>query len=310
MKTKLSFWTLPLCLGTALALALAGCTGDSGNNSPPPAGGNSGGNTPPMSSTITSEEVKFSENFAITVEYETVRITGTINAAKKDPLVKLEFLIANGSGWLTYQGKPVTGTISYSVSDSISLVRLSDAEIDLNNSAIPCGTHNMTVNACSSTNRCSNRNGSFEKPAYMCAVSSSGTELSSSSEAVWKFGPPQFIDVSLNVSATLGAGSFVLSGDDGQPSIEVFNGKIRYANAVGADEVVPGTAYSSKENYLGSQAPTSSKLSDDEGVQNGDYYLIYLNDGNKYLLQFKPKTGTPWPSWPKSCTYWIATESP
>jgi len=306
MKTELSFWKLPLCLGMALVFALAACTSESDNPPPPSTPGTSGGGVP-MSSEVVSEEAKFT-NFDVIREYETVSITGTISAATKDPLVKVEF-ITNGSGWVSYKGNPVIGPITPSEADAV-LFKLADAMIDLNNTVIPCATHNITVNACTSTGKCSNKNGSFEKPAYLCQSSSSGTELSSSSEAVWIFGSPQFADVSINVSTPLGAGSFVMSGDDGQPSIEVFNGKIRYANAVGADEVVPGTAYSSKENYLGSQAPTSSKLSDDEGVQNGDYYLIYLNNGDKYLLQFKPKTGTPWPSWPKSCTYWKATESP
>jgi len=311
MKTKLSFLALPSCLGMVLALALAACGGDSGNNHHD--GGTSSSTDVNLSSPVVSEEVTFN-NFSVGVESGMVRITGNISAAKADPIVKVEFSIEGGSSsWFSYKGSPVTGPITYPVSDSVAFFRLTDVDIDLSNTSIPCGVSKpIAVRACSASGKCSSEPGSFTKPNDMCPeLLSSATQVSSSSEAVWKFGPPSpAIDVSSGVSIAIGTGYFKLSGDDGQPDIEVENGKIRMVTTIGADEIVPGTAYSSKENFLGSLPPTKSKLDGDDGLQNKEYYLIYLNDGSKYLLYFTAKGSAPWPSWPKSCTYWLATESP
>jgi len=307
MKTKLSFLVLPLCLGMVVALVLAACGGESSPSGPQSGASSSGGYTP-MSSDVTSSQVTISDNFGVELDYEIVRITGTIQAAKVDPLVKVEFRV-NGSGWVSYKGNPVTGAITFPVSDSVTLVRLSDAEIDLNNPSIPCSTL-LTIQvvaypASGEDNRGS-KSGTFEKPAYMCAISSSGTEASSSSEAVWKFEAPHFEDVILNSAVNIGSGSFKLTGDDdAQPDIEVTGGAIRRAESIGGDDdVIPGKAYSVKN--LGSVVPSDTK----EVLQNQEYYLIYLNNGDKYLLQFTKREGASWSSWPKKCTYWKATESP
>jgi len=91
--------------------------------------------------------------------------------------------------------------------------------------------------------------------------------------------------------------------------MEVINGKIRIVTGGIEDDVVEGKTHSVKE--LGSEVPTSNKLEGNNGLQNSDYYLIYLNDGNIYLIQFKKgKNSVAWALWPKSYTYWRAKEHP
>lgn len=308
MKTKFSFLAQPLCLGLALAFILIACT--SGKTDEPDPSSTSGGGVsnvpPPLSSAVEIPEVKF-DGFGVdaTSQYEKVSLMGTANGSAAVPIVKVEFLGIQSS-W-----------ISFSPTLPSPIVKLANAVIDLSNSAIPCGTHNIQVKACLDQGCSAGKFGTsevktFEKPAYMCAVSSSSITLSSSSKTPWKFGQPTVAEVSLGESVSIGTGSFKLSGDDTQPDIQVVGGKIRETVVPDSDDgIVPGNAYSSEESPrgLGSTPPTSSDLGD-LGVQKGDFYLIYLNSGDKYLVRFTPAGGVSWANWPKTCTYWLATQSP
>jgi len=312
MKTKLSFLALPLCLGMVLALVLAACSdGGKSPNGPQPSLSSSGGVVYQPSSEVKNEQVVFSENFGVSVEFETVVLTGTISSPQTAPIVRLEFTTSQ-AGWVSYKGTLVNGPISVNT----PLVKLNDAEIDLKNPNIPCGVpQNLSVKACldanCSPNKYSTRNGSFEKPAHLCAaLSSSAGAPSSSSSAVWKFGQSTVVDALSGTPITIGTGSILLYGDNStQPDMKVTNGKIRRAGAIEDDDVIPGKAYSSDESVgLGTSIPTLDKLDGDDGLQNGEYYMVYLNDNSRYLVQFTPKTT--WGAWPKTCTYWLATESP
>jgi len=313
MKTKLSFLALPFCLGLALSFILGACSGDKGTNSPEP-GTSSAAPTyssPPLSSAVVITEIMFSD-FGVdaSTEYEKIILMGAVDAAATLPIVKLEFLGVQPA-WVSF-----TGTLP---SAHVSLTK---AVIDLANPAIPCGTINIQVKACVDAACSAGKYGTsdsktFEKPAYMCAASSSSiTTLYSSSEVSWKFGGPQIVDVASGVPVAVGTATFTLSGDDGQPDMTVVGGTVRIAMSLGVDDdtVVPGKEYSSKETALGSTKPTTNMIGGGdgkEGVQNQDYYLIYLNDGSKYLLYFsKSAVAASWPNWPKMCTYWLATQSP
>jgi len=311
MKTKLSL-VLPLCLslGLVLTFVLAACSGST--SVPPDSTSSSGGAVYHPSSDVQAPGIVEIRSFEVTTYGEKVYLTSSIEGSKEEPIVKVEILTTQ-PGWISYNdlgGNPKT------FSPGVKTITL-NAEVDLNEASIKCSDnpHSITVKACidqaCSPGKYATETGTFEKPGYLCVLSSSGGALSSSSEAAWVFGAPQFNDVSLNSPVSIGSGSFKLTGDDdGQPDMEVTNGKIRLATSLGVDDesVVPGKSYSSKENALGSSVPASSKLEGEYGVQNKEYYLIYLNDGNKYLVQFegKPK----WIDWPKKCTYWLATESP
>lgn len=193
MKTKLSFLALPFCLGLVLTFVIAACSsGDSPNGPSNSSNSNSGGgNSYSRPPDVDDAEVVFSSNFDVVVEGNLVVFTGNVDGSSKDHIVKLEFL-TNGKaqGWVTYKDDPVTGPISM----DISTVVLSKAEIDLTNSAIPCGTHSVTVGACIQSGKCSQKSKDFTKPESMCAVSSSDAAPSSSSEAVWVFGDPTYGD--------------------------------------------------------------------------------------------------------------------
>ncbi|MDR2583625.1 MAG: hypothetical protein LBC75_09115 [Fibromonadaceae bacterium] len=315
MKTKFSFLALPLCLGFVLTLVLSACS--TGNE--PSGGGNSSSSgavyTP--SSNVYNPGVVEIRGFELdqTTSSDKVYVSGKVEATKAEPIVRIEFK-TGGSGWVIFNDAPVTGPINL---PGVTSVQLSDAKIDLTNPSIPCGTHSLTVEACidakCSSDKMARDTKQFTKPETLCAISSSG-EVSSSSEAVWVFAPGQDENVPLNGTVQVGSGSFKLSGDDGQPDMEVYGGKVRPVIALGADDVEPGKSYSSKESLLGSTPATEIKLSnircggDPCVVQNGDYYLIYLDGGDKYLVQFKKAAGSSWPSWPKACTFWRATVSP
>ncbi|MCL1955686.1 MAG: hypothetical protein FWF63_00055 [Fibromonadales bacterium] len=317
MKTKLSFLALSLCLGIVLTFVLAACS----TNDPVQGSGSSSsaGATHTPSSNVDNPGVVEIRNFELdaTTSSDKIYISGKVEATKANPIVRIEF-ITTGSGWVSFDDKPVTGPITL---PGVSSVQLSDARIDLMNPSIPCATHYLTVKACidekCSAGKFTQESKQFTKPEMLCALSSSGGEVSSSSEAVWVFAPPSpDAEVPLNGSVQVGSGSFKLSGDEGQPDMEVFGGKVRPVVALGTDDVEPGKSYSSKESLLGSTPATAIKLSnircggDPCVVQNGDYYLIYLDGGDKYLVQFKKAPGHTWPDWPKACTLWRATVSP
>jgi len=305
MKTKLSFLVLPLCLGLLLTFVLAAC---SDGNPAPNDGTSSGSQNPNLSSSnvYLPGEVDFLE-FTVVDGGSKVYIDGTVEGTTEEPIVKVEFITTN-SGWISNNS---LGENPKTFSPGYKAVTFS-AEIDLNEPSIKCSDnpHTIKVMACNTKNKCATDSRTFNKPDYLCALSSSGGAVSSSSEAVWVFGSPQFADVPFNSPVTIGSGSVKMTGNEGQPDIEVSNGKIRMPTSLGVDDdvVSPGKSYSSKENALGSSVPTKSKLEGEDGLQNKTNYLIYLNDGSKYIIYFEAKTT--WPEWPKKCTYWPATESP
>jgi hypothetical protein len=304
MKAKLSFLALPLCLGLVLTFVLAACSSGGGTNG---SGGSSSNSNTVYSSEIAPEGTVDIVGFNVQTQGERVYITATIEATKDEPIVKLE-ITGIPMNWLSYSN---LGEFQRGVKTFIL-----DAEIDLNEPSIKCSDnpHKFTVKACINDacgpQKYTFKEGEFNKPDYLCNLSSSGGAVSSSSEAVWMFGAPQFSDIVFNNPVTVGSGSVKATGDEGQPDIEVSNGKIRHVMSLGVDddEIVPGKSYSSKESALGSKPAETSKLDGDDGMQNKEYYLIYLNDGGKYLIRFDAKTS--WPDWPKRCTYWLATESP
>jgi hypothetical protein len=300
MKTRLSFLALPFCVGLVLTFVLAACTSDGGGGSGGSNSSSSGAVYTP-SSEVSASEVVF-DGFGVgEPEYDIIILKGYIDAAPADPIVKLEFKGIQ-PGWVSYKDAPVNGSVSLNT----SRVKLADYEIKLENPSIPCGSHNFTVEACTAKNTCSTKNGTFTKEAYLCALSSSaGALLSSSSEATWKFGAPVIVDASINTQIPMGTGYLRIVEDSQSGIIEVTNGKIRRVEAISDDDVVPGKSYSSSESLLGSKPATA--LSDD--LQNNEYYMVYLNDNSKYLVQFTKK-GASWSSWPKTCTYWLALESP
>jgi len=314
MKTKLSFLALPFCLGLVLTFVIAACSSGGGSGPEPgKSSGSTGGPSLNLSSEQSGEKIDFSDDFEVYVSNELVLMKGTIDATSKEPIVRLEFITQNGSsqpGWVKYKDDPVTGPLTVST----PFVKLNDVEIDLNNESISCGSHSITIKACTDPNcpagKVASRNGSFVKPEQMCVSSSSAGAPSSSSEAVWVFGAPQSGDANYNSSITVGSGSVKLIGadeHDTQPDVEVSGGKIRRVDAVEDDDIVPGKPYSSKKGAFGSDPATSSNLQD-EGLQQDDYYLIYLSGGDVYLIQFSKKTI--WPEYPKTYTIWRATEHP
>jgi len=304
MKTKLSFLALPLCLGMVLTFVLAACDGGKDSPGDELSSGSGGGSviTNP-SSEVKSDSIVFDDkSFGTDLSGDKMYITGKIYGTVDLPIVKLEF-------------KP-NNLISYD--DDIDLpatnVTLTGrVYIDLTSSSLSgCGTKQyIEIKACTDQN-CkgyATKNVEYVRPDRYCAASSSSvTAASSSSKTVWKFGQITTVDVPYNTKVDIGSGSFKLSGDDGQPDIEVTGGKIRLATALcGSDDVEPGKEYSSEKSCLGSEVPTTNSLGGDLGVQMGEFYLIYYSD-SKYLVQFEKKTS--WIDWPKKCNFWMATVSP
>jgi len=262
---------------------------------------------------VDTPKIMFSDDFGTEFEGNKIYITGTIYASVAYPIVRLEF-VTGGPGWISYNGSPVTGITLNSPTINLSGRTI----IDLENPSIPCGTHILQVKACTDAN-CSAGNYTtaitqFAKPESFCAYSSSGA-VSSSSDAVWRFGPINTVDVPCNTSVSLASGSFMLVGDcesDAMPGIDVTGGTIRALNTMmlddGDETPIVGKAYSGR--IMGSEIPASSHFGDDEeGVSNRDYYLIYTGNA-RYLIRFMPKSGSSWPHWPKQGEYWLVVESP
>ncbi len=310
MKAKLSFLALPLCLGLVITFVLAACSSETTTDN------SQGGNSSESSNNYLSSDVKADGTvdiygFAVETSGSKVYISGNVEGSIEEPIVRVEVLGLQPS-WISYNSE---GSNPKTYSPGVKTVSI-DIELDLTQSSIECGKdYAVTLKACIDANcsagKFATKSGTFKKdPAYFCATSSAGgTPLSSSSEISWVFGGPQFADVPVNTSIPLGSGSFKLTGDDqleAQPVITVSGGTIRRAESLGGDDdVVPGKAYSSRENVLGSKVPSGST----EDVQNQELYIVYLSGGNKYLLQFT-KGAESFASWPKKCTYWLATESP
>jgi len=337
MKAKLSFLALPLlnrglalalCFGLAITFTLAACGGDSGTNKPDPGPGYSsgGGVEPPKD----AGDLVI-EGFDVHTYEKKVVIEGTVYGSADNPIVKVTYSIPGGSiSWIKYQREslPSNGTIT-DVGNGRSF-DLNDAEIDLRNDDIPCGRDfAVNVEARSKLDSVARRGGSFKRDDSFCAMgNSSGAEQSSASAAVWKFGQPisgeayAKTDPRGTGSYSIGSGSFELLGDADivdQPDLKINGGKIKLATPCNDDgtivagpdgDVQVGTAYSSKESCLGSTPATDTNLSqiggEGLGVQQGDYYLIYLDGGSVYLLFFT-KAGSSFTDWPIKYMYWEAT---
>ncbi len=301
MKAKLSFLMSALSLGLVIALVFVACSNETNN---PPANGdtssNSNGSVPPD---VNNDGVVDFTQFSVSPSGEKVYISATIEGTFDEPIVKVEFL-GIPSSWIS--SEPYTLPSKN--------VRLNSV-IDLNEKSMDCKQYSVQVKACiddaCSEKKMAAKSGTFTKPDYMCGTSSAGgSGVSSSSESPWVFEAPRVVDVPVNTSIEIGSGSIKLTGDadlDAQPDITVIGGTIRRPTAIGDDDVIVGKEYSSSDKYLGSTAPSANT----EVAQNYEYYLIYLSDGSKYLLQFlKGDNASSFASWPKKCTFWKAAKFP
>jgi len=324
MKEKLSFLALPLCLGLVITLVLAACSSGGGTNSSHETSSSSV-NPGGISSNVQIVGVLTIEPFSVYISDKKAIISGTVTATPADPVARLEFLINNSStnaNWISYDDRPVNGSINIDPkTPALDLY----AEINLKNDDIPCDeVIIVTVIAYNSTNKFASVNETITKPSNLCTVSSSAGAVSSSSVAVWRFGQPTVEEVFAGgTPITIGSGSFELVGVlpvDGQPDLKVYNGKVRPANPCkdsDLDDIKPGEPYSSERDCLGNTPAKVSKLSDcGEGgfdicyAQPEEYFLIYLDNGGIYLVQFKPIDDEKYTAWPKKATYWEALEHP
>ena len=335
MKAKLSFLAplmnrglaMPSCFGLVITLVLAACGGDSPTKPDQGSGGNSsaGGVQPPKD----AGDVKI-DGFAITPYEKKVVIDGTVYATIDNPIVKVTFSIPGGNNsWIKYQREtlPSNGVVNVNEQKTFDL---NDAEIDLRQEDIPCGTPiTVNVEVRSKLDSVARNGGTFTKP---CALTpSSVVEVSSSSVASWVFGAPTPGEAYGDIAYPIGSGQFtLLSGEGGtdvvdQPDLKITGGKIKLAtpcneqrgSSAGPEgDVYPGEPYSSKENCLGNTPATDEKLSqvggEGLGVQQGDYYLIYLDDNSNsvYLIFFTKKEGQSFTRWPIKYIYWPATGKP
>jgi len=307
MKTKLSFLALPLYVGLIFTFVLAACGGGSG-----------GGESEVSSSSIVGGYTSSgSTNEAIISvdEFYTepgasgkINVLGVISATKAVPVVKVEFT----TSWIT--------AVDYGL--PIKTVDLTGTYIDLTNPAIPCGEHEIGVKGCtdatckvSAESAVATANAKFEKPQSYCNSSSSEAIPSSSSEASWVFGAGTPGTAAVNVSQSIGPGSFKLTGDgvmDTQPGLEITGGTVRDLGLIsmcGDDDVpVVGKPYPSA-SCLGNTVPTKPSLDPDFGVQHKGYYLIYFGSSAPYTIYLVRFEVLP-PTWPKNYTYWPVTEHP
>jgi len=321
MKTKLSFLALPLCLGLALTFVLAACS--SGSGSKPDEGNSSNSNNggTPYSSNVQDEDgfITFDpDDPSIGVDRmgNKYYLQGTISSPNRVPIKKLEF-ITTGSGWISYKDEPVTRPIDLDV----NYIYLVDAEINLTNSSIPCGTHRFTVKVCldaaCSTGKFGTKNGTFEKPADEFCLSSSagGGGVSSSSEVKWRFGTKETASVGDGGSRSIGSASITLkdekvNGAD-TPYMTVTNGRVRYAGInFDIDSFVNGYPQSNIDYPNNIFHLESSQTKTD--VQINEYYLIITNSGDKYLVRVEPRDGPDGAQslWPKVVHYWKAEGGP
>jgi len=330
MKEKLSFLALPFCLGLVITIVLAACSSGGGGTGPSHETSSSSGNSGGQSSDVQVPGVLEIDPFSVYIFDKKAIISGTVTATPADPVARLEFLINNSSAnanWISYQGETVNGSINV---PKTVILNIEDAEINLKNENIPCEeVIIVTVKAYNSSGKVAIVHDNFKKPSNLCPVSSSAGAVSSSSAVVWRFGQPVVEDVDANTPIHLGnsGGSFELVGNvpiDGQPDLKVYYGKVRPANPCkenDLEDIKPGEPYSSEKNCLGNTPATVSKLSEPDCVEGGfkddygcyaqpeEYFLIYLNDGSKYLLQFKPiDESTKYTAWPKKGTYWEVLE--
>jgi len=309
MKTKFSFLALPF-LGLVLTIALAAtaCSGDKPNGPVDGKSSSSGGYVPPVS-VITSNDARI-DNFGLSDPNDNgiIKMHGSIIGIAEARIVKLEFM---PSEWVSYTGPQP------SPSNPLKVIDLSEAQIDLKNSAISCGgPYNVGVKACTD-NKCDppvQQGSTFVKPQEIyCRSSSSGggSALSSSSSAGWKFGSEQNIDVAEDESTKIGSGAFRLEQTESDITISLTSScNIRDLNGIAylEDDPFPvaGKTYGARLFTIGSPL-TQLK------IENSVYYFIYCDsDKDKYLIWFLLKKigGLQLNQWPKPVKYWQVTESP
>jgi len=321
MKTKLSFLVLPFFLGLVLTLAIAACSSDSGGDDPGETTESSGGGSVAPSSQSRGKLTIQGFGAELRTNGEIYDVYGTVKGNSEVKVYSVQFSTEMAtSNWLfDMEKKPVNGTIT-----GISAVTfpLSGYYIDLTSSSITkCGDFKFWVTACSDAS-CQDKTDSEiitikRAASKFCGASSSsggGATQSSSSQDSWVFGTGGTENISANASVTIGPGSVKLISDDpdldGTPNIQVNGGRIRQIDGLcNDDDAVPvaNKEYSAEEGCLGRLAPSSNTVEDP--VNESNYYLVYFDNGDKYLLYFT-RAGASWANWPKKVQYWKATKSP
>jgi len=312
MKTKLSFLALPF-LGLVLTVALVACGSDGGGGTTHE--GNSSGSNNPLPP-VESDSLKF-EGLKIDEEPDDegiIKIRGFIRAIGAETrIVKLEFSAQNTS-WISYNGNPVNGAIT-GLSEK-QIVLGSSTEINLKNPSMACGgPYNVNIKACTDNSGkfCAVSEAvSFSKPDSYCRSSSSAvTEVSSSSEAGWKFGSEQAKSAENGGPVTIGSGAFTLQSTEEAISVNLSGGcNIRDLGAIsfldGDQFPRDGKTYNRPFAVIG---PAESRIAD---LSSKVYYLIYCGE-DKYLIWFllmDRDSGLGFDTWPKPVKYWPVTESP
>jgi len=346
MKAKLSFLALPLrkglapvlCLGLVVAFVLAAC-GEDSPTKPDPTPGPGGGYSSVGNSDSPKGDVVFVGEELITGD-RWVDIIGDAVAIVADPLKSVKYSISSPGklGWLLYGGDrvPLTdgsipiplnpdGTNTHSVTIAV--------KIDLkNNDDIPCGQE-FTVNivAINQSGSSATRSFKFTRDNSFCALNSSPAPLSSSSVISWRFDVPPVegqayasTDPRGSGSYQIGSGSFLILGDPDQysaPDLKISGGKVRIPEAVcNDDKTINGdggnisgdVAYSTKSTCLGNtpaQKESLTEIDPDNSISKEDYFLVYLNDGEVYLLYITSTDGGTI-KWPVKYMYWRAKEKP
>jgi len=312
MKTKLSFFALPFCLGLVLSFVLA--CGDSGGDEPAtssPSNARSSSSAPPD---VTVDGVEFGDFTNSYVDGSKYYIIGSILATGgKDARIRwLKFTTSAGA--VMYNNSKASADYMQTNAGTIQLSGL-NSYIDLEDASIECKEQSVTIYACADEEKktCGNKTYKYTKPSSLCvASSSSGTLSSSSEEKKWKFEASKQVTVPKideTVSLDDNSVAFKLTGDEGTPALEITSsgGKVRPATLCGTDdEPVPGKTYESfgtNSDCLGDEIPSESSVD----VSFLEFYMIY--SGNKrYLVQFTRENRDK--TWPRICTYWKATEFP
>ena len=306
MKTKLSFLALPLCLGLALVFALAACDG---STSGPPNGGesstsNGGGGTSSPESPV--YKVNGSDIY-VDNSSEKIELMGKFEAAV--PAYKMVSLQFNKPG-VIYDNRDVgTNIINFDSTQSINMNR---GYIPF--ASIPdCGEKTITATVCHKQGvACGEHTFKYKKPDDYCATSSAGGNVSSSSEAKWKFGARGTLQA-LNGSENSIPGSsirftFTQVGEEfGYTNISVAGGgnarRWTSANCYGNYEDAFDNDCRIKDNYELPGAAFSFETAPRLNNKN-DYYLITAGS-ERYFIRTEGKGG-PDGDWdfPMTIQYW------
>jgi len=316
MKTKLSFLAFALCLGVALTFALSACDSGSGSKHEETSSSSKGGGDN-FSSARESEQIRQSGfGFTVNTNSDKVELSGTFSGSPDDPIKSLEF---SPSGWVKYDGQVRNSVITMSV-PSVNLSN-KDTEVDLLNSSIDCGARQVKVTACAAKNgneeNCSEYIYRFEKPASYCVSSSSANILSSSSQAMWKFGsksgPVEVTETSQNSQKEIPGFSakFTLKEIEvntvDEMNMSISGGNIRWLNMNWVITFSGGYPEAGKpypNNILGITESQSSMK-----VELEEYYIISASGSDKYLVRVETESGNPG-AWPKKVFYWKVDEGP